>query len=268
MKQIYKSKIKNKKCLCRYCDEYFLAAEPRASRCKKYKINKSLCECGNKKGYDTKSCMKCSSTTRGMIQSDIVKKYPKWKNCGHKKGELNVSKNINIRKKIKIGLRKYYKNNPQVLKEKSIHRTNLNINTKFGKLKYENNVGEKFRSKLEASFSNILNDNNIKYDYEVPIKMINDRYKVVDFVVNDILIEVSGYAYESWRKDFNNKIKILRDSVDNQIIILTYSQNLNKLYDITSYDIYTGSIDNKKDIINKINFCSNINLMKKELEAT
>lgn len=135
-------------------------------------------------------------------------------------------------------------------------------NRKYGTPKFINSIGEHFRSRLEVQLSELFIKNNIKYDYEIPVLMNNNHYKIIDFVVNNILIEVTGYAYKSWQEDFNKKMLCLRESVDNQIIVLTYPENLSKIYTICSYDIYIGDINNNEKIISLINFCNNINKLK------
>lgn len=97
----------------------------------------------------------------------------------------------------------------------------------FGKLQYTNSKNEKFRSKLELSFSELMISNNIAYTYEGKfnrIQMVDSRVKVVDFIVQDKIIEITGFAYKKWQDDFLDKIKCLRKSDKRSIIILTYKK--------------------------------------------
>jgi hypothetical protein len=180
--------------------------------------------------------------------------------CGFKKGENNIAKNIYIKKLISDNVKLSY--TPELRKKRSIQRSKMNQEKNFGELKYKNSIGEIFRSKLEVYLSEIFIRNNIKYEYEVPIKMKNGKYKVIDFKVDNILIEVTGYAYKKWQIDFNKKISCLRYSVDNQIMVLTYPENLKKIYCISKRDLYTGNIYNEKDILEKIEFCNNMEGLK------
>jgi len=47
----------------------------------------------------------------------------------------------------------------------------------------------------------------------------------VDFVIENIFIEVTGYAYDTWQEDLQLKIKWLKESLTNNewIILITYS---------------------------------------------
>lgn len=84
-----------------------------------------------------------------------------------------------------------------------------------------NKRGERFRSTYEVTFSEILIDNNIPYMYEHHFKLNNGKVKIVDFIVNNTLIEVTGYAYLAWQEDFDAKIALLHMSYpDNPIIIV------------------------------------------------
>lgn len=138
----------------------------------------------------------------------------------------------------------------------------LNVNytkPKYRRFKYENSIGQKFSSKLEVQFSEFLLKHNIKYECEVKIPLVDGKLKIVDFLLEDlILVEISGFAYENWQENFIYKIKLLRDSVSNPILILTYGSNLedsnikNKLNKCLDLDIFIDSIDNDLGILNKI----------------
>lgn len=83
-----------------------------------------------------------------------------------------------------------------------------------------NKSGKRFRSSYEVKFSEFLENNNIRYDYEHHFKLLNGRVKIVDFIVNDKLVEVTGYAYTKWQQDFDAKIALLNASYPQKKIII------------------------------------------------
>jgi hypothetical protein len=48
--------------------------------------------------------------------------------------------------------------------------------------------------------------------------------KIVDFVIGNLLVEVTGYAYSAWRQQFDVKIQLLAKSYPNKQILIV-SQN-------------------------------------------
>lgn len=93
-----------------------------------------------------------------------------------------------------------------------------------------NKYGEKFRSNYEVCFSEILRDNNILYDYEHHFKLCNGKVKIVDFIVNGDLVEITGYAYTAWKDDFDIKIQLLKLSYpEKNIIIISTENNISEL---------------------------------------
>lgn len=162
--------------------------------------------------------------------------------CGFKKGEDNLAKLPEIRKKISISVKKSYdKNNGILRKIRSANSLKLGTLPSYG-LKIKDNFGNFYRSALEARLSNLLINNKINFDYEKRIKMINGHNKYVDFVIdNNIFIEVTGYAYAEWINDFNHKMKIFdltRNKLNSFIYILTYPENIDliKTYLIQGYN--------------------------------
>lgn len=166
-------------------------------------------------------------------------------------------------------LKKYYRENPEAIE---LIRGNL---TKDGEprmssyhLKWKNSVGEKYRSSLEVQFSELLIRNNIPYEYEVIFPLVNGKRKVVDFLIDKCLIvEVSGYAYKAWQDDFDSKMKLLMQSTDLQILVLTYDNKLKELTNnlFKKRDIYFDDIDNEKHILRGINFYRQIYKINKQL---
>lgn len=88
-----------------------------------------------------------------------------------------------------------------------------------------NKSGKRFRSSYEVLFSEILEDNNILYDYEHRYKLINGKVKVVDFIVNNKLVEVTGYAYDKWQQDFDIKINLLSKSYPTKDIVIVCDES-------------------------------------------
>lgn len=182
--------------------------------------------CGNKKCYGELIGLR----TRGKTYKEIY--GDKFIKCGFLKGDNNVAKRSEIRKKISESVKASY--TPELLERRRQHLLSRKIPISYMKgRKIPDKYGNFFRSTLEAEFSNFLHKNNINFDYEVPVKMNNGHKKIVDFVIDKkIFIEISGYAWDKWQKDFNNKMKIFDDSRDkyNSIIyILTYPDRLKLL---------------------------------------
>lgn len=146
----------------------------------KEKINR----CKNSSERKSAASKGRSSPLKGKTYTEIYK--DRKPTCGFKKGDLN----------------------PNFTREKYIG------------CKLLNKSGKKFRSSYEVIFSNFLEQNNIKYDYEHHFKMINGRVKIVDFIIDDKLVEVTGYAYLKWQQDFDIKIALLHESYPDKNIVI------------------------------------------------
>lgn len=223
--------------ICIICNKPFLARQANTNRCLEHALDKKgLCKCGcgrealiNKSGY-AHGCK-----NRGKKYSEIYKdKVPK---NGFKKGLLNPNYTT-----------------PQFQRFK---------------LKSPNKRGELFRSTLEARFSNLCHDNYIDYDYEVRIPLCNRKVKVVDFSLdyNEILIEITGYSYDKWQRDFDSKFSILKQTVkDVPIIILTYPDKKELVHSRNiDRDVFIESIDNEEGILKKIALFRSINFSNKHI---
>lgn len=95
--------------------------------------------------------------------------------------------------------------------------------------------------------------------------MKNGRMKYVDFVIdNKLFIEISGYAWESWKKDFDAKIKVLRDSLpldDYIILVLVSDKNLSEIIERQPYMHTVNSFINSyesKNLLRGIKFYRSI----------
>ena len=151
--------------------------------------------------------------------------------AGFAYGDKNVAKRSDIRKLISEGVKKSY--DIELRKKRGICTRKNFLEGKYGyfnKPTFKNKNNELFRSNLEAQFSNFLIDNNIKYGYEVSrIELIDKSIKIIDFTINDIYVEISGFAYKSWQDDFIKKINLLRNTVNNHILILSYKEHIDRL---------------------------------------
>ena len=134
-----------------------------------------------------------------------------------------------------------------------------NENPNFTRDKYigrslVNTSGKKFRSSYEVLFSEILESYNIEYTYEHHYRLLNGKVKIVDFVVNNILIEVTGYAYLKWQQDFDIKIALLHKSYpDHHIMIVCDCGKLNLLKERHSEYCTVVSLNDIDNIINALN---------------
>lgn len=102
-----------------------------------------------------------------------------------------------------------------------------------------NNSGKRFRSSYEAKFSNLLEEHNIPYDYEHHYKLCNGKVKIVDFVVNGKLVEITGYAYEKWKNDFDVKIQLLSKTYPELPLIIISTKDRTEELDSKHSDIAT-----------------------------
>lgn len=262
-----------RKDMCKNCDTLFIVVDSKQKYCKKCINEKIECKCGCKK-----LVLKIGSGyARGCkIRGKIYKEIYGLKNvqCGYQKGENNIAKKLEIRKKISEGLINSYKKNPELKKIKIQSRIkNGNLKIDFGRKLYPNNINELYRSSLEVKFSELLINNNISYQYEPKLKLIDNSMKIIDFVVNDIIIEISGFAYERWQKSFIDKMFLLRQSCSNQILILSYLDRFilhtidyKSIYScIIDQDMYCCPIEDDELILKKLNFCNKINKLNKNI---
>ena len=126
-------------------------------------------------------------------------------------------KEIHGDKPVACGFRKGDKN-PNFTRDKYIGCTLLN------------KTGKKFRSSYEVLFSDLLESKGIEYEYEHHYKLCNGKVKIVDFVVNGKLVEITGYAYEKWKNDFDVKIQLLSKTYpEHPLIIISTKDRIEEL---------------------------------------
>lgn len=143
--------------------------------------------------------------------------------CGYQKGENNIATRSEIREKISKGVIKSYHNPETGEALRNLRREACPfLQAKF--ISYERQFlaldGNKFRSRFELAIADLFYTNNIPYRDEVRYKLDNNGLKVVDFVVGDLLIEVTGYAYDEWRQKFNEKIMRLHNIRPENILVI------------------------------------------------
>jgi hypothetical protein len=183
--------------------------------------------------------------------------------CGFQPGDNNVARRPEIREKISIGVKKSYTPELRQKRRNQVYK-DFDSGKSFCRYqkKYKNSKGEMFRSSLEVHFSEFLIRNSFHYEYEKVFKLINGKRKIVDFVIDNlILVEISGYAYKKWQEDFKTKMFLLRESINNPILILTYSDKTEQIFKdfiFAGMDIFFGNIYDEERIIKSINFFKKI----------
>ena len=254
--------------VCECCKKEFTANNHKTKYCN-YCCERIKCKICNRTFNRYKNtreglcyhCWRKNKKYKELYGDKIVK-------CGFQPGDKNLSKREDIRKKISEGVKNSYTIELLQKRREQAYKNEFYLN-KFTKNK-QNINGELFRSNLEVIFSNLLLKNNIIYKYEQIVNMLNGRKKVVDFVIDDnIFIEITGYAYTNWKKDFNNKIKWLKKSLKDTdfIYIISYSKNIKELNSkCNNTNILFDSIDDTDKIIDKIKWLKNINKINKRIK--
>lgn len=227
------SKPKNKKCICKYCKKGFLSTDVKSNICDKCRISFKCKVCGSIVGPGGKFCQKHSYTkNKGKTYKQIYGiDTPK---CGYQRGEANLAKRPDIRKKVSEGVKRSY--TPE-LKER--RRKSMLERIDRGEMPFKPNkriqIGhEFFRTKFEVNVKKALDIMKIEYDYEQLLKMGERRF-FPDFILHPfddikntsktILLEVTGSKFEEWRKNFFRKVDYImkNDKEDKyRILVITY----------------------------------------------
>jgi len=182
---------------CILCKKDFITSYPTAIYCKECKEFRP-CECGCGRIVKFPGC----KIARGC----------------HKRGKTYEEFFKKPRNEIKNGFQSG-PTNPNYIESSILKRLTP------AKLLYHNKVlydGETFRSQMEVSFYKFLKKNNISFTREIPYKLFNGRYKIVDFIIEDyILVEVSGYVFEDWKREFDMKMDwVTQTYPDNPVLIV------------------------------------------------
>lgn len=201
---------------CKSCKKLSYAADVKASCCRscKRQITKS-CACGcslkvtrslwrfnNKPQYATGHHLK------GKTYNEIYgTRLPK---CGYQKGAANIAKRKEIRQKISKALSSRDEAcmfSGKTKKEKLALRIQSAQRLMSGNYKH-NYKG--FRSRLEYTVAIGLKKYGLDFIYEQPYETPDGKLYIPDFKVGRRILEVSGFAYKQWRKDFAVKVKHLK----------------------------------------------------------
>lgn len=251
----YKPKTLKFQHTCKSCFCIYMSADVKGAFCEKCKQPR-LCACGCGKTVFTpgkKYSRGCK--LRGKTYNEIYTNSTP--NCGFKQGDKNPMFNIDSKLKQSLAIKQSYteelRNRRRVQKLHYIDQGLI-----YGKMRYCNDNGEKFRSILEFKFSELLISNNVSYEYEKAIFKLpsNDKgfkRKVVDFKVKNTLIEITGLAYPKWIDEFIYKINLLKHTTDSRIIILTYEhrvESIECLKDNRTFIFNFFDIQNNFSIIN------------------
>lgn len=198
---------------------------------------------------------------------------PLLQNVEQKEERKIMLKDLKLERKFQKGVLKNYKDHPEVKAQKTRTRLLHYPEIFYGQQKFKNSRGEALRSKLEVLFSELLICNNINYIIEPKLRLVDGSYKIIDFVVDDIIIEISGYAHDKWRESFIKKAHLLRQSCSNQILILTYPKHhitsswakilygdeKRSIYQVVfDQDMYCDNIYDSNRILEKLKFCERI----------
>lgn len=223
------TKIRNKICKCKFCEKEFLAAEPRAKVCDACKISPEklgkceVCSTPVKKG-DRFCSPKCKATYGHFLPGSKM---------GFQSGNQNIAKDPEIRKKISGGIRKSYEDENLI----KCRREKMIELARSGKApgwysSYNEERKERYQSRLEESFATLLQEKKAPYIKDYPLPLEKGKTKLIDFYLleRNHFVEISGFAYERWQKDFIQKLLII-DSLYSgiTIIIFTYKDKLPKL---------------------------------------
>jgi predicted nuclease of restriction endonuclease-like RecB superfamily len=138
-----------------------------------------------------------------------------------------------------------------------------------------NSRGERFRSSLEVNFSEFCIKNNIPYQYEVRTHLCNGKLKIVDFVLDNLIyVEITGFAHSKWQEEFINKMFLLRQSITNPILVLTYDHHLRPNDDleigaiykvISDKDMFVESVSKPERVLEKIKMFKVMNFINNHI---
>jgi len=212
--------------ICKICNNEFQNRDVKGVICLECRKPR-LCLCGcNKFVKKPGSYYRQNHSKKGKTYKEIY--GTNTPTCGYQRGNDNVAKRKDIRKKISKGVKKSYKD-PKLRehrRENCYFLSNKGIRLARRLKAKDNNL---YRSSYEVKVANFLYDNDISYEYERRVLLNSGKVKIVDFIVNNILIEITGYAFKDWQTNFNERLKMLRDTVKDKIVIITYNKKIKKI---------------------------------------
>lgn len=122
--------------------------------------------------------------------------------------------------------------------------------SKYVGCKCINKYGQKFRSSYEVAFSELMIDNKIAFNTEHRMLLCNNRVKIVDFIINNMLVEITGYAYPAWKDDFDVKMNLLHITYpEHKIIIISTRDNMTELREKHSNYASILPIEDSDDLV-------------------
>lgn len=244
--------------ICKNCSCDFLAKDPKTKFCDTCKQSTHSCpKCRAEVKFGVRYCSNyCNQTDPNNVKVLEGRKKQGAKMLGSK----NPNQRLDVRRKIRDGVTASY--TPELRRKRGeAMRKRIKEKGYVGwSRRLSNSRGEKFRSKLEVNFSELMIRNGIDYQYEVPMLLMDGSYKIVDFVVNGVLIEISGFAYESWQNNFLKKMKVMRMTNDKQILVLTYPDKVDDLRRriFRDQNLYVNSVDDEERILSGLKFYAQI----------
>lgn len=164
------------------------------------------------------------------------------------------------KQKISAGLRRYWENHipsPKQFEAFENYRRLINSDTERGRVirmkiqigeikgiknalkrKFLSEKSEKMYNKNELEISNILVNLSIAYEYEKPIYYIyneKEKWLLPDFIIEKLVIEYSGVAWDKYWEKMRYKLSILKR--DFNIIVVSNKRNEKFIekYKIPSY---------------------------------
>ena len=260
---IKKKKFNN---LCKYCGSRFLTGDATAYTCFSCREKITItCKCGCGKEFTRfkwridRNPYWYSHQHKGKTYKEIYgTATPK---CGFPTGALNPNYNIPLKEASTQKLRDFYKNNPDAMTKRTLNRNDHN------NFWVKNDAGESFRSTWEIVIDDFLKKQSFVYTREVPIKLIDGKTKIVDFLIEDpcgkIIIEVSGFSLAAYPEYTLNRFETLRKSVAYPLIIITTLDLITKVYksDILPENLAYTCFKDEVRLFNAINFYQNINFV-------
>ena len=223
------TKIKKFNHICESCGCNYISADIKGRYCLTCKQPKK-CKCGCSNivktpgRYYAQGCQ-----IRGKSYKEIhgTENPP----CGYQSGDMNVAKRPHIRKKISEGVKRSYTTELRTLRREQC----FFLKQPF--LSYVKNVpdksGQLFRSKFEASvsdmFTKYISSYKYTYHYEKSLRLYDGSLILVDFLIDDCIIEVTGYAFDSWKDNFDHKLSKTMKSLNNPIIVICMDKHKTEL---------------------------------------
>jgi hypothetical protein len=124
-------------------------------------------------------------------------------------GGLNVAKCPEVRAKLSQSIQTAYKTEDLIQLRREAMIDKVRAGKRIGWYSsYNEERQERYQSRLEEPFAKLLQTHNIEYIKDYPVVLSSLKTKLVDFYLqkSQVLVEISGFAYEKWREDFLTKM--------------------------------------------------------------